>query len=488
MATAAVILAAGKGSRMKSDRPKVLHQVGQAPLLYHALRSADALSPERKILVVGPDGEEGAGGEIDKELKKFPDKLKYDPGVDIVRQAERLGTAHAVDQARGELEDFDGDVFVLYADTPFIKGETLKKMAKLRADGADMVVLGFEPEDPGRYGRLVADGDRLERIVEFGDASDEERAIRLCNSGVLAADRALMFELIGEVGDDNAAGERFLTDLPALAGKRGLTTRIVTCGEDEALGVNSRHDLARAEAAFQARRRAEMMDNGVGLLAPDTVHFAFDTEIGRDTLVEPFVMFGRHVKVGEQVHIRSFSYLKGCEISLGGVGDDGESDSPRENVGRAEEGRNRDDDPKFPSARVGPFARIRRDTTMSVGSRVGDFVEVKNSKLGKEVSVGHHSYLGDAEVGDRTQIGAGTVTANFNGAEKNKTKIGADCFIGSNTVIVAPLTVGDRAMTAAGSAITEDVGDESLAFGRARQVDKPGLAKRLMDMVRAAKK
>ncbi|MFD1509030.1 bifunctional UDP-N-acetylglucosamine diphosphorylase/glucosamine-1-phosphate N-acetyltransferase GlmU [Lacimonas salitolerans] len=443
MTTALIVLAAGMGTRMNSDLPKVLHPVAGAPLLIHAMKSGAVLEPAQTIIV--------AGHGADAVTKVAQD---WDEGAQIVLQSEQKGTAHAVDMARDALAGFDGDVIVLYGDTPFIRPETLQAMQSARA-AHDVVVLGFQAADPGRYGRLVMAGDTLDRIVEFKDATEDERAITLCNSGVIAADATTLFDLIAQVGNDNASGEYYLTDVIALARAAGLSATAVTCDQAETLGVNSRAELAGAEAAFQARARAQALEDGVTLIAPDTVHFAHDTVLGRDALVEPNVVFGPGVTVETGATIRAFSHLEGCHVSRGAV--------------------------------VGPYARLRPGAELAEDVRVGNFVEIKNAVLDEGAKVNHLSYIGDAHVGAGANIGAGTITCNYDGVMKHHTKIGAGAFIGSNTMLVAPVQVGAGAMTASGSVITRDVGDDALALGRAPQVEKPGMAARLFEMLRAKK-
>ena len=443
MSLALIVLAAGKGTRMKSDRPKVLHPLAGAPLLWHALRGGMALSPERTVVVAGHGAEAVAASARD-----------YDPDIAVVVQADQLGTAHAVAQARPALDGFDGDALVLYGDTPFIGEGTLGAMAEARRSH-DIVVLGFEAADPGRYGRLVTQGDALLRIVEYKDATADERAITLCNSGVVAADCATLFDLIDAVGSDNAAGEYYLTDIVGLARARGLSATVVRCDEAETLGINSRAELAAAEAAFQARARAQALDDGVGLTAPDTVHFAWDTVLGRDAEVDPYVVFGPGVTVETGARIRAFSHLEGCHVSRGAV--------------------------------VGPYARLRPGAELAEDVHVGNFVEIKNAQLDEGVKANHLTYIGDATIGARTNVGAGTVTCNYDGVSKHRTVIGRDAFIGSDTMLVAPVTLGDGAMTGSGSTITEDVPAGALALGRARQVTKAGLATKLLQMLRARK-
>ncbi|MGL5009919.1 MAG: bifunctional UDP-N-acetylglucosamine diphosphorylase/glucosamine-1-phosphate N-acetyltransferase GlmU [Paracoccaceae bacterium] len=443
MAVALIVLAAGQGSRMNSDLPKVLHKVGAAPLLHHALRAGQSLFPEHVIVVAGHGADL-----VTKSARAF------DPDITTVLQTEQLGTAHAVAQATPALADFQGDAVVLYGDTPFIRPETLEAMAAARAQHA-VVVLGFHAADPGRYGRLVTNGDSLEKIVEFKDASAEERAITLCNSGVICADAAILTTLVAAVKNDNAAGEYYLTDIIALARAAGHSAGVVLCDESETLGINTRAELARAEAAFQSRARTEALENGVTLTAPDTVFFALDTHIGRDAIIGPNVIFGPGVTIESGAEIKGFCHLEGCHVSRG--------------------------------ADVGPFARLRPGAELAEDVHVGNFVEIKNAVLGEGVKVGHLTYLGDADIGDHTNIGAGTITCNYDGVMKHRTTIGKRAFIGSDTMLVAPVTIGDDAMTGSASTITEDVPPGALAIGRAKQVNKPGLALRLIERLRAIK-
>ncbi|WP_420567012.1 bifunctional UDP-N-acetylglucosamine diphosphorylase/glucosamine-1-phosphate N-acetyltransferase GlmU [Thalassovita sp.] len=443
MSTALIILAAGMGTRMNSDLPKVLHQIAGAPMVVHAMLSGASLSPERTVIVTGH------GADLVETAVRA-----HDPEARFALQAQQLGTAHAVAQAREALEGFDGDAIVLYGDTPFIQPETLEAMAAARAEH-DVVILGFEAADPGRYGRLVMNGDTLEKIVEFKEATDKERALTLCNSGVVCADVQTLFSLIDAVGNDNAAGEYYLTDIVELARARGLTATAVVCSEAETLGVNSRAELAGAEAAFQARARAQLMEDGVTLIAPETVHLCFDTYIGRDSIIEQNVVFGPGVTVESNALIRAFSHLEGCHISQ--------------------------------RASVGPFARLRPGAELAEDSKVGNFVEMKNATLEEGAKINHLSYVGDARVGPAANIGAGTITCNYDGVMKHHTDIGAGAFIGSNTMLVAPVKVGDYAMTASGSVITSDVPAEALALARAKQENKPGLAVKLFKMLKKQK-
>ncbi|UWQ36077.1 bifunctional UDP-N-acetylglucosamine diphosphorylase/glucosamine-1-phosphate N-acetyltransferase GlmU [Leisingera aquaemixtae] len=443
MSIALVILAAGKGTRMNSDLPKVLHPIAQAPMLEHAMAAGRALAPERTIIVAGHGAEavRAAVSEIDED-------------AEVVLQEEQLGTAHAVDQARTALAGFEGDVVVLYGDTPFVSAETLERMVEAR-QRADLVILGFEAADPGRYGRLVMDGDSLERIVEFKDATEAERAISFCNSGLMAGKASAVFDLIAKVGNKNASGEYYLTDLVELARREGLKVTAVSCDEAETLGVNSRAELAQADALFQARARAELLDLGVTLMAPETVYLAFDTFIGRDTVIEPNVVFGPGVTVESGALIRAFSHLEGCHVSRG--------------------------------AKVGPYARLRPGAELAENTHIGNFVEIKNAEIAEGAKVNHLSYIGDAFVGEAANIGAGTITCNYDGVMKHRTEIGARAFIGSNTMLVAPVRIGNEAMTATGAVVTRNVEDGDLAIGRAEQTNKPGRARKLMDMLRAKK-
>jgi bifunctional UDP-N-acetylglucosamine pyrophosphorylase / glucosamine-1-phosphate N-acetyltransferase len=443
MSLALIILAAGLGSRMRSDRPKVLHPLAGAPLLAHAMRAGAALSPDRVVVVTGHGAADVA--EAAREC---------DPEVQIAHQAQQLGTAHAVLQARAALDGFAGDVIVLYGDTPFVRPETLEAMLAAR-DRHAVVVLGFEATDPGRYGRLVMAGDSLERIVEFKDATPAERAVTLCNSGVVCADAMSLFRLCEQVENRNAAGEFYLTDIVGIARQSSFSCGVVRCDEAETLGINTRAELAAAEAAFQTRARAEALETGVTLIAPETIHFALDTHIGPDAVVGPNVVFGPGVTVENGAEIRAFCHLEGCHISQGAV--------------------------------VGPFARLRPGTEVGPDARVGNFVEVKAAILGEGAKVNHLSYIGDAEVGEGANIGAGTVTCNYDGVMKHRTVIGAGAFVGSDTMLVAPVTVGAGAMTGSGSVITQDVPPGALALGRARQDTKPGRAREIVARLRARK-
>ena len=436
MSIATIILAAGQGTRMRSNLPKVLHPLAGAPLVIHSLQSAAHLGAAKTIVVTGH------GADAVTDVTK-----SYDPTCECVLQSKQLGTGHAVDQARDILAGFPGHVLVLYGDTPLIRPETLKNLlAKL--DQAAVAVLGFQTDNPGRYGRLVMRGDQLDKIIEFKDATTQEQKITLCNSGVMAAPAALLFELLSGLNNDNASGEYYLTDVVGAARARGLTCAAVVCDVTETLGVNSRVELAQAEAVFQARARHSALENGVTLQAPETVYFAHDTVIGRDTVIEPHVVFGPGVQVQGGAHIRAFSHLEGCDVATGVC--------------------------------VGPYARLRPGTILEDKARIGNFVELKAARVGSGAKINHLTYIGDADIGARSNIGAGTVTCNYDGMSKHKTTIGQEAFIGSDTMLVAPVTVGDQAMTASGSVITRDVPAGDLALGRAVQVNKPGLARKFI--------
>ncbi|NEY89251.1 bifunctional UDP-N-acetylglucosamine diphosphorylase/glucosamine-1-phosphate N-acetyltransferase GlmU [Tabrizicola oligotrophica] len=443
MPVSLIVLAAGMGTRMNSDLPKVLHKLAAAPMLHHALQAGASLGLDKVVVVTGHEAEAVARA-----------ARSYDETIETVVQEPQLGTAHAVAQAAPLLSDAPGDAIVLYGDTPFIRPETLEAMLAARSDHA-VVVLGFHAADPGRYGRLLTEGDRLLAIREFKDASDEERRITICNSGVICAEAKVLFALVSEVGNQNASGEYYLTDIVELARARGLSAGVVICEEAETMGINTRQQLAEAEFAFQSRARAEALENGVTLTAPETVFFALDTVIGRDAIIGPNVLFGPGVTIESGAEIKGFCHLEGCHVSRG--------------------------------ADVGPFARLRPGAELAEDVHVGNFVEIKNAILDEGVKVGHLSYIGDADVGEFTNIGAGTVTCNYDGVMKHRTRIGKRAFIGSDTMLVAPVSVGDGALTASGSVITEDVPAEAVALARAKQVNKAGLATKLFERLRAIK-
>jgi len=437
---AAVILAAGQGTRMKSSLAKPLHEVGGRSMLDWSLALAGA---ERRVVVWGahsPAVRERAGA----------------AGADTALQDPPLGTGHAVSCAREALAGFDGDVIVLYADTPLIRPQTVERVFAALQDGAGVAVLGFEPEDPAGYGRLIENAaGGLDAIVEHKDATPDQLQVGLCNSGVLAARADLLFGWLSRVTNDNAKGEYYLTDVVALARADGCSAVAVRADSGEVLGVNSRADLAMAEAAFQDTKRREMMDAGVTLIAPDTVFFSHDTQIAADVIVQPHVVFAPGCVVETGAVIGAFSHLEGAHI--------GEN------------------------CQAGPFARLRPGAVLKSGARVGNFVEVKKAVLGEGAKASHLSYIGDAEIGAGANIGAGTITCNYDGFFKHVTVIGEGAFIGSNTALVAPVRVGDGAMTGSGSVITADVPDDALAVSRARQENKQGWAARFRSAMQARK-
>ncbi|WP_421786080.1 bifunctional UDP-N-acetylglucosamine diphosphorylase/glucosamine-1-phosphate N-acetyltransferase GlmU [Hyphobacterium sp.] len=430
---AAVILAAGLGTRMKSELPKCLHPVGGRPMLEWSIDLARNVGAERIVTVYGPKSQQiGAFGEQSGTLTALQDPP--------------LGTGHAVQSAQSAMDGFDGNVIVLYGDTPLITAATVEKVFTALEAGASVAVLGFTPDDPAAYGRLIVKDGVLERIVEFKDASDEECAIGFVNSGVLAAPASLLFELLGEVTNDNANGEYYLTDVVGLARKRGLKAVAVEGDAAEVLGVNSRGDLAEAEASFQARRRAELMADGVTMTAPETVFLAHDTAIERDVVIEPNVVFGPDVSVKSGARIQAFSHLEGCIVQGGAV--------------------------------IGPYARLRPGADIGENARIGNFVEVKKAVFGAGAKANHLSYIGDATVGAKANIGAGTITCNYDGFGKHQTHIGEGAFVGSNSSLVAPVRIGNGAYTGSGGVVTEDVPDDALALGRVKQVNKEGWAAR----------
>lgn len=442
---AIVVLAAGKGTRMKSDLHKVLHPVAGRPMLEHLLASAAQLAPERQVVVAGHGREQ-----LEKALGSR---------ATIAVQEPQLGTGHAVQQAEGALAGFDGDVLILYGDVPFVREETMHAMiARLHAEDAPaVVVLGFQPEDPLQYGRVLAHDDgRIAMMVEYKDATEEQRACRLCNSGLMAVKSADLFDLLAKVGNENAQGEYYLVDIVNIATLEGRACAvIVTDDPDEVGGINSRGELAEAEGRWQKKRRVQAMADGVTLIAPETVFFAWDTKLGRDVTVEPNVVFGPGVTVADNVVIHAFSHLEGATLESG--------------------------------VAIGPYARLRPGAVLKAGSKIGNFVEMKNAVLGEGAKANHLTYLGDAVVGAGANIGAGTITCNYDGYFKHKTVIGERAFIGSNSALVAPVKIGADAIVAAGSAVTRDVADGELRLVRGEQLVKPGWADRFHDAMKKKK-
>jgi bifunctional UDP-N-acetylglucosamine pyrophosphorylase / glucosamine-1-phosphate N-acetyltransferase len=439
MPATAIILAAGLGTRMKSARPKTLHKIAGRSMLRHLLTSCEAIF-DRIVVVLGPG------------MDQVRDEAA--PHACVVQQ-DRLGTAHAALQAVGLFGD--GDVAILYADNPLIRPETLRAMLDRRAQGdIGLGLLAFRPADPARYGRVITDGGYVERIVEWIDATDAERAIGLCNAGVMCAAAADMARWLHAVRNDNAKGEYYLTDTVALARSEGAKVAAIGAPAEEVAGVNSRGELAAAEAVLQSWLRVAAMDAGVTMIDPASVFLQADTAFEPDVTIEPNVVFGPGVRVATGAIIRAHSHLEGCTIG--------------------------------PDCIIGPFARIRPGTVLESDVHIGNFVEVKAATLAAGVKASHLTYLGDATVGARTNIGAGTITCNYDGVFKHRTTIGAEVFIGSDTALVAPVTVGDGASVAAGSVITHDVEPGALALARGRQVQKPGRATEMMAALRAKKK
>ncbi len=431
---AAVILAAGKGERMKSPRAKVMHAVGGRSMLDHAIDTALALGCARVVVVVGAHSPEVA--------THAHDRLGT-PGVAV--QHPPLGTGHAVLAAKGVLAGFTGDLVVTYADVPLLEAADVKPLFDLLSDGADLAVLGFDAADPAAYGRLILDRDGgLARIVEAKDASPEELSISYCNSGVMAASATTLFSLLSRVGADNAKGEYYLTDVVELAREDGRAVRVAFADEAELVGVNSQAELAAAEGQFQDRRCAELMEAGVTMTAPETIHLAWDTAIAAGAVIEPFVVFGPGVSIEGGAVIRAFSHLEGAVVRAGAI--------------------------------VGPYARLRPGAVIGEKAHIGNFVEVKKVIVGAGAKANHLAYLGDGEVGAGANIGAGTIFCNYDGFDKFNTSVGAGAFIGSNSALVAPVRIGEGAYTGSGSVITRDVAPDALALGRGAQVEKPGWA------------
>ena len=443
---AVVVLAAGQGTRMKSDLHKVLHPIAGRPMLLHLLASAAALNPVRTVVVAGARREQ-----IEAAVVPL--------GVAVAIQAEQLGTGHAVLQAKAALDGFDGDVLILYGDVPLVTAATMRRMLDRlhEQDAPPAVVLGFRLSDPSAYGRIVSEDNRtIAKMVEFKDASDAERQLNLCNSGLMAVRSGDLFALLAQVGNDNAAGEYYLPDIVMLALKHGRASAVIETDAVEVAGVNSRAELTAVEREWQVRRRAQAMADGATLIAPESVWFAWDTQVGRDVLIEPNVFFGPGVRIADGATIRAFCHLEGATIG--------------------------------PGAEVGPYARLRPGTVLGEKVKIGNFVEVKKTVMGKGAKANHLTYLGDAEVGAGANVGAGTITCNYDGFFKYKTEIGAGAFVGSNSALVAPVTIGPGAIVAAGSVITADVAPDALAVARGKQESKSGWASGFRTIMAARKK
>ena len=440
---AAIVLAAGKGTRMKSDLHKVLHPIAGRPMLMHLMASVDELNPAKKVVIVG-----------DKA-----DQLETALGgtAELAIQAPQLGTGHAVQQAEAALAGFDGDVLILYGDVPFVPATTMRAMIdRLNApDGPAVVVLAFEPAEAQQYGRVITEGDHVVKMVEHKDATEAERAVRLCNSGLMAAKSVDLFALLSRVTDNNAAKEYYLVDIVNIANADGRHCAVVVTDPYDVAGINSRGELAAMEGEWQARRRVAAMEGGASLVAPDTVWFAWDTKLGRDVTIEPNVFFGPGVTVADKVTIRANSHIEGAMIGAG--------------------------------CEIGPFARLRPGTVLGEKVKIGNFVETKEAVLGAGAKASHLTYLGDATVGAGANIGAGTITCNYDGYFKYRTEIGERAFIGSNSALVAPVKIGADAIVAAGSAVTRDVADGELRLVRGEQLVKPGWADRFHDTMRKKK-
>lgn len=441
---AAIILAAGQGTRMKSDLHKVLHPIAGRPMLLHLIASVGELAPERTVVVAGARREQ-----VEAAVAPL--------GVEVAVQAEQLGTGHAVRMAEDALAGFDGDVLILYGDVPLVTADTMRRMidALHAGDEPTAVVLGFRPENPGAYGRVIAEGDRILRMVEAKDATPDELAETLCNSGLMAVRSGDLFRLLAAVKNENAAGEYYLPDVVMLTLAEGGAGVVIETGADEVAGVNSRAELATVEASWQRDRRAAAMAGGATLSAPETVWFSHDTSIGRDVTVGQNVVFGPGVTIADGATIHAFSHLEGADVG--------------------------------PRAEVGPYARLRPGAMLGEKSKVGNFVEMKKAVLGKGAKANHLSYIGDAEVGEGANIGAGTITCNYDGFLKYRTTIGAGAFIGSNSALVAPVSIGAGAIVAAGSTVTADVEADALRLVRPVQETKSGWAKRFRERMAAKK-
>lgn len=430
----AIILAAGEGTRMKSDRPKVLHEVAGRSMLAHVLASVTAAGVENVAVVLGPGRDD-----VRAEAQRLA------PGAQAFVQSERLGTAHAVLAAREAIEAGCDDLLVLFADTPLVTGPTILALREALAEGAGVAVLGFEAANPFGYGRLLRDGaGRLVAIREEKDASDEERKVTLCNAGLMAIDGARALALLSMIGNQNAKGEYYLTDVVELARAEARDARVVVADESEVLGVNDRIQLAQAEAVAQQRLRRAAMAAGATMIAPETVFLCADTKIGRDVLIEPHVVIGPGVTIADRAVIHSFSHLEGASVGVG--------------------------------AAIGPFARLRPGAVLSEKAKVGNFCEIKNANVARGAKVNHLTYIGDAEIGPNANIGAGTITCNYDGFLKYRTVIGENAFIGSNSSLVAPVTIGAGAYVGSGSVVTKDVAPDALAVARGRQIEKVGWA------------
>ena len=440
---AAIILAAGQGTRMKSSLHKVLHPIAHKAMVLHLLDNLTTLAPDRRVVVVGARREQVEAALAGRDIS-------------VATQSPQLGTAHAVQQAEAALSGFDGDVLILYGDAPLVTTATMARLHDALTGDIDAVVLGFRPADAGAYGRIIANGDSITKMVEFKDASPAERAVTLCNSGLMAVRANALFPLLARVGNANSTGEYYLPDIIGLIIADGGIARVIETDANEVAGVNSRAELAAVEAIWQRRRRATAMADGVTLIDPDSVFFAHDTTLANDVTIEPFVVFGPGVRVASGTTIHAHSHIEGADI--------GEDCS------------------------IGPFARLRPGTVLGAQAHIGNFVETKKAVLGAGAKANHLTYLGDATIGAGANIGAGTITCNYDGFFKYQTSIGAGAFIGSNSALVAPVTIGDGAIVAAGSTVTADVPADALALVRSPQLAKAGWAAAFRVRMSAKKK
>ncbi len=441
----AIVLAAGEGTRMRSARPKVLHAIAGQSLLAHVLAAVAKAGVRTTAAVIGP-GQDAVAAEV----------ARVCPGAAVFLQQERRGTAHAVLAAKAAIAQQPDDILVVYGDTPLIRPATLQRLRAPLADGAAIAVLGFRPADPAGYGRLIMSGDDLVAIREEADASASERKIDFCNGGIMALSGASALAILERIANHNRKGEFYLTDAVEIARSMALRCVAIEVEEDDVRGINTKSQLAEAEAVAQQRLREAALEAGVTLIAPETVHLCADTKFGRDVVVEPYVVFGEKVTVEDGAVIHSFSHLVGAHVGKG--------------------------------ASVGPFARLRPGTQLGDSSHIGNFVEVKAALIEAGAKANHLSYIGDATVGANANIGAGTITCNYDGTDKHRTAIGKDAFIGSNSALVAPVEIGDGAYIASGSVITANVPANALALARARQVVKEGWATRLRSLKSLGKK
>jgi bifunctional UDP-N-acetylglucosamine pyrophosphorylase / glucosamine-1-phosphate N-acetyltransferase len=443
--TAVIILAAGLGTRMKSATPKVLHPLAGRPMVAHLLDTVGQLKPEQVVCVIGED------------MDAARDTVAPIP---CVIQKERLGTGHAVLAAKEVLSDFEGDILILYGDSPLISFETLSALKAARAEGHAAAVLGFETDEPGAYGRLMmgtvtGTDEKLEAIVEAKDATPEQAAVTFCNSGVMITDSRVLWNLLSRVGNDNAKGEYYLTDIIALACQDNLSCTAIEGDEYELIGINDRVELAIAETLVQSHLRLRAMVGGATLTDPETVYFSYDTQVGQDVVIGPHVVFGPGVVIDDNVEIRAHCHIEGAHVAPGAI--------------------------------IGPFARLRPGAEIGPDAHIGNFVEIKNAVIEEGAKANHLSYIGDARVGTQANIGAGTITCNYDGYFKTHTDIGAGAFIGSNTALVAPVKIGDGASIGAGSVITKDVAPDALAIERSEQKELKGAAKKIRNRKAAQK-